>query len=64
MISAVIEGLGVGFGSEGEMEETELEEGETCSYQNGEDSTIDPDVTLSYIVRLLLISLILCSFCF
>ncbi|GFZ13712.1 CW-type zinc finger [Actinidia rufa] len=49
MISAGIKGVGVGFGSEGEMEETELEEGETCSYQNGEDSTIDPDVTLSYI---------------
>ncbi|XP_057508064.1 cysteine-tryptophan domain-containing zinc finger protein 7 [Actinidia eriantha] len=31
------------------MEETELEEGETWSYQNGEDSTIDPDVALSYL---------------
>ncbi|PSR94773.1 MORC family CW-type zinc finger protein [Actinidia chinensis var. chinensis] len=49
MIYAGIKGVGVGFGSEEEMEETELEEGETCSYQNGEDSTIDPDVTLSYI---------------
>ncbi|GFY98736.1 CW-type zinc finger [Actinidia rufa] len=31
------------------MEETELEEGETWSYPNGEDSTIDPDVALSYL---------------
>ncbi|XP_022147334.1 uncharacterized protein LOC111016289 isoform X3 [Momordica charantia] len=33
------------------MEDTELEEGEACSYQNNEDfdSNIDPDVALSYI---------------
>ncbi|KAJ7977520.1 CW-type zinc-finger protein [Quillaja saponaria] len=33
------------------MEETELEEGEACSYQNNEDydASIDPDVALSYI---------------
>ncbi|KAI8004675.1 Casein kinase 1-like protein HD16 [Camellia lanceoleosa] len=38
-----------------EMEETELEEGETCSYENNDDSTIDPDVALSYIVRLIVV---------
>jgi hypothetical protein len=27
------EDLGLGFGSEKEMEDTELEEGEACSYQ-------------------------------
>ncbi|KAJ7972919.1 CW-type zinc-finger protein [Quillaja saponaria] len=47
-------GLDLGFGSGGgggEMEETELEEGEACSYPNNEDydSSIDPDVALSYI---------------
>ncbi|XP_023004426.1 uncharacterized protein LOC111497742 isoform X1 [Cucurbita maxima] len=33
------------------MEDTELEEGEACSYQNNEDfdSNMDPDVALSYI---------------
>lgn len=37
-----------------EMEETELEEGEALGYQEeGEDSTIDPDIALSYIVRIL-----------
>ncbi|XP_057460813.1 cysteine-tryptophan domain-containing zinc finger protein 7-like [Actinidia eriantha] len=42
-------GLGLGFGSGSEMEETDLEEGETFSYQNDDYSTIDPDVALSYI---------------
>ncbi|KAJ4968928.1 hypothetical protein NE237_015629 [Protea cynaroides] len=41
-------GLGLGFGVGGEMEETELEEGETCYYQD-DDASIDPDVALSYI---------------
>ena len=36
-----------------DMEETELEEGEALGYQEeGEDSTIDPDIALSYIVRI------------
>lgn len=36
-----------------EMEETELEEGEALSYhEENEDSTIDPDIALSYIVRI------------
>lgn len=35
------------------MEETELEEGEALSYhEENEDSTIDPDIALSYIVRI------------
>ncbi|KAI4301365.1 hypothetical protein L6164_034652 [Bauhinia variegata] len=46
-------GLGLRFGGGGviEMEESELEEGEACSYQNHEDynASIDPDVDLSYI---------------
>lgn len=49
-------GLGLGFGGGGEMEETELEEGEACSYRNDcddYDASIDPDVALSYIVRIL-----------
>ncbi|KAL6968465.1 hypothetical protein U1Q18_034267, partial [Sarracenia purpurea var. burkii] len=41
--------IGIEFGAESEMEETELEEGEACSYQNDDYSTIDPDVALSYI---------------
>lgn len=53
-------GLGLGFGGGGggrEMEETELEEGEAYSYNNNNnniddyDSSIDPDIALSYIVR-------------
>lgn len=50
-------GLGLGFGGGGggrtEMEESELEEGEACSYPSHEDdeTSIDPDVALSYIVR-------------
>ncbi|KAF8394535.1 hypothetical protein HHK36_020746 [Tetracentron sinense] len=40
--------LGLGFGVEGEMEETELEEGEACYYRD-DDTSIDPDVALSYI---------------
>lgn len=48
-------GLGLGFGIGGEMEETEVEEGEACYYQNDDDdSPIDPDVALSYIVSLFL----------
>lgn len=42
-------GLGLGFGVEGEMEETELEEGEAGYQNNDDDATIDPDVALSYI---------------
>ncbi|GMY16441.1 cysteine-tryptophan domain-containing zinc finger protein 7-like isoform X1 [Fagus crenata] len=48
-------GLELRFGGGGggrEMEETELEEGEACSYRNDNeeyDPSIDPDVTLSYI---------------
>lgn len=48
-------GLGLGLGSRGrEMVESELEEGEAYSYQNRDDydATVDPDVALSYIVRL------------
>lgn len=48
-------GLGLGFGGGGrDMDETELEEGEACSYRNDnddDDASIDPDVSLSYIVR-------------
>ncbi|KAH8517391.1 hypothetical protein H0E87_005359 [Populus deltoides] len=50
------EDLGLGFGSEREMEDTELEEGEACSYHNintnnddDYDESIDPDTALSYI---------------
>lgn len=40
-------GLGLGF----EMEQTELEEGEACFYSNNRvDSSMDPDVALSYLV--------------
>lgn len=49
--------IGLGFGGGGggggrEMEDTELEEGEACSYQNNEDhdGSIDPDIDLSYLV--------------
>ncbi|OVA15012.1 zinc finger protein [Macleaya cordata] len=41
-------GLGLGFGGGREMEETELEEGEACFYQD-DDANIDPDVALSYL---------------
>lgn len=52
-------GLGLGLGLAGvggglggrEMEETELEEGEACSYNNDNAGAIDPDVALSYLVR-------------
>ncbi|XP_009794355.1 cysteine-tryptophan domain-containing zinc finger protein 7 [Nicotiana sylvestris] len=37
----------IGLGFDGGMEETELEEGEACCYNI--DSTIDPDVSLSYL---------------
>nr|XP_019071232.1 uncharacterized protein LOC101260375 isoform X2 [Solanum lycopersicum] len=46
-------GIGLGFdGGVEMMEETELEEGEAYSYDNYKknDSTIDPDVSLSYLV--------------
>ncbi|KAK1356951.1 CW-type domain-containing protein [Heracleum sosnowskyi] len=42
-------GLGLGFGGEINMEETELEEGEACLNKNAVDSSFDPDVALSYI---------------
>ncbi|XP_010269447.1 PREDICTED: uncharacterized protein LOC104606096 [Nelumbo nucifera] len=41
-------GLALGFGVGGEMDETELEEGEACYYQDY-DRSVDPDVALSYI---------------
>lgn len=47
-------GLGLGLGAgRREMVESDLEEGEACSFQNHEDydATVDPDVALSYIVR-------------
>lgn len=50
-------GIGLGFdGGEGMMEETELEEGEAYSYDNNNwnVSSIDPDVSLSYLVSFLL----------
>lgn len=43
----------LGFGGGGrEMEDTELEEGEACSYPNNGDydASIDPDIALSYLV--------------
>ncbi|KAJ6334531.1 hypothetical protein OIU78_011413 [Salix suchowensis] len=50
------EELGLGFISKREMEDTELEEGEACSYHNintnNDDDyhqSIDPDIALSYI---------------
>ncbi|KAK7284681.1 hypothetical protein RJT34_19431 [Clitoria ternatea] len=60
MISAggrdAIKGLGLGLGlglgaGRREMVESDLEEGEACSFQNHEDydTTVDPDVALSYI---------------
>lgn len=44
-----------GGGGGREMEDTELEEGEACSYQNngGYDASIDPDIDLSYLVSVL-----------
>ncbi|OIV91295.1 hypothetical protein TanjilG_01826 [Lupinus angustifolius] len=44
-------GLGFGVGGMREMDESELEEGEACLYQDHEDydAIIDPDVALSYI---------------
>ncbi|KAL8167751.1 hypothetical protein V2J09_009250 [Rumex salicifolius] len=41
-------GVKVGGGSEIGMENTELEEGEACSYRNNEENNIDPD-DLTYI---------------
>lgn len=48
-------GVELGFGGgRSEMEESELEEGEACSYVHHEydEGIIDPDVALSYIVRI------------
>ncbi|XP_028804115.1 uncharacterized protein LOC114759174 isoform X2 [Neltuma alba] len=48
-------GPGLGFGGAGggrtEMDESDLEEGEACSYPNHEydEGSVDPDVSLSYI---------------
>lgn len=42
-------GVELRFGRE-EMEETELEEGEACYQNEDDDSSIDPDIALSYIV--------------
>ncbi|KAM3687984.1 hypothetical protein ACJW31_10G116500 [Castanea mollissima] len=45
-------GLELRFGGGREMEETELEDGEACSYRNDNeeyDPSIDPDVAFSYI---------------
>lgn len=47
-------GQGLGFGVGREMDETELEEGEACCYPD-DDTSIDPDVALSYIVRVSLL---------
>lgn len=45
-------GLEQGFSSnKREMDETELEEGEACSYHD-DDTSIDPDVSLSYLVSI------------
>lgn len=48
-------GLGLGFGGLGGMvgmeENAELEEGEASYYRDDEDKIIDPDISLSYIVR-------------
>lgn len=40
------------------MEEHDLEEGEACYYYNkdDDDTSIDPDIALSYIVRVLFVS--------
>lgn len=42
-------GIEFSYGSE-EMAETELEEGEACFQNEDDDSAIDPDIALSYIV--------------
>ncbi|XP_057964806.1 cysteine-tryptophan domain-containing zinc finger protein 7 [Malania oleifera] len=41
-------GLGLGFDVRRKMEETELEEGEACSFQD-DDPSIDPDIDFSYL---------------
>lgn len=56
-------GLGLRYRGGGEMEENELEEGEAISSLEY-DAIVDPDVSLSYIVRLLAASLIDCLFLF
>lgn len=54
--------LGLGFGVGREMEDTELEEGEACSDHNnkddGYDASMDPDIALSYIVRIVFFAII------
>lgn len=42
-------GIEFSYGSE-EMAETELEEGEACFQNEDDESAIDPDIALSYIV--------------
>lgn len=45
-------GLGSGLGRMVDMEENiELEEGEACFAKDDDDTNIDPDIALSYIVR-------------
>jgi len=44
------------------MDETELEEGEACAYREDDNTSIDPDVALSYMVRPFLLSLSLDGF--
>ena len=34
-----------------EMEENELEEGEACYHKEEDNASIDPEIALSYIVR-------------
>lgn len=59
--------LGLGFsGRRSEMDDTELEEGEACFYQNNNDdydASIDPDVALSYIVSCFCCIMSLCCLC-
>lgn len=56
------EELGIGFGVGREMEDTELEEGEACSEHNNNDddyeASMDPDIALSYIVRIVFFAII------
>lgn len=52
--------FGLEYGCGGGMEENEVEEGEACSSQEYE-TTIDPDIALSYIVGTTSPSPVLCS---
>lgn len=56
-------GLGSGYwglgSGPGMSQEPELEEGETCHYKD--DASIDPDIALSYIVRVSIVLLL--SYC-